>query len=193
MLEIIISGRGGQGVVLASQILAAAFFKNGQKVQAFPSFGAERRGAPVSAFVRVDSAEMTLRCNVYRADWIVLLDAQSLENSTLVSSLKEGGALLVNGTVVPESFEKPPKAGLFMVDARAIALRLHLGGVLSPIMNTAMTGAFARASALVPLDSVIEAIREMVPAEKERNATAAAEAYEAVKQMTPAQTGKGSL
>lgn len=193
MLEIMIFGRGGQGVVLASQILAAAFFKNGQKVQAFPSFGAERRGAPVSAFVRVDRAEMTLRCNIYRADWIVLLDAQLLGNGTLVSSLKEGGALLVNGTAVPESFEKPPKAGIFMVDARAIALGLHLGSPSSPIMNTAMTGAFARASALVPLDSVIEAIREMAPAEKERNARAAREAYEAVKQVTRAQTEKGAL
>jgi len=171
----------------------AAFFKNGQYVQAFPSFGAERRGAPVSAFVRVDSAEMTLRCNVYRADWIVLLDAQLLGNSALVSSLKEGGSLLINGTAVPESFEEPPKTGIFLVDARAISLRLRLGNPLSPIMNTAMTGAFARVSALVPLDSVIEAIREMAPVEKERNAAAAREAYEAVKQITRTQTGKGPL
>ncbi len=193
MLEIMIFGRGGQGVVLASQILAAAFFKNGQYVQAFPSFGAERRGAPVSAYVRVDSSEMTLRCNVYRADWIVLLDAQMLANGALVSSLKEGGGLLVNGTAVPESFESPPKAGVFMVDARAISLRLGLGNPVSPIMNTAMTGAFSRASALVPLDSVIEAIHEMAPVQKEKNAAAAREAYEAVKQIAPARTGKGAL
>lgn len=193
MLEIMIFGRGGQGVVLASQILAAAFFKNGQHVQAFPSFGAERRGAPVSSFLRVDSAEMTLRCNVYRADWIVLLDAQLLGNSAVLSSLKEGGSLLVNGTAVPESFEKPQNTSIFLVDARAISLRLHLGNPLSPIMNTAMTGAFARASALVPLESVVGAVREMAPVEKEKNATAAREAYEAVKQISPAQTGKGLL
>ena len=141
-------------------------------MQAFPSFGAERRGAPVSAFVRVDNAAMTLRSNMYRADWVVLLDALLLGNSGLLSSLKEGGSLLVNGTAVPESFEKPPKTGIFLVDARAISLRLHLGNPLSPIMNTAMVGAFARASALVPLESVVEAIREMAPAETERNAAA---------------------
>jgi Pyruvate/2-oxoacid:ferredoxin oxidoreductase gamma subunit len=80
-----------------------------------------------------------------------------------------------------------------MVDARAIAVRLRLGNPSSPIMNTAMTGAFSRASALVPLDSIIEAIREVAPAEKERNATAARKAYEAVKQIIPPQTGKGAL
>ena len=193
MLEIMIFGRGGQGVVLASQIIAAAFFKNGLHVQAFPSFGAERRGAPVSAYVRVDRTEMTLRCNVYRADWIVLLDSQALGNSALVASLKEGGSLLVNAASVPESFETPPRTGFFTVDARAIALGLRLGNPSSPIMNTAMTGAFSRASGLVPLDSVVEAIREMAPVEREKNAAAAKEAYEAVKQIAQAGTGGCAL
>ena len=86
MIEIKISGRGGQGVVLASQILAAAFFKNGMWVQAFPSFGAERRGAPVSAFVRADREEMTLRCGVYRPEWIIVLDeANKAHPGVLVS------------------------------------------------------------------------------------------------------------
>jgi len=68
MIEVKISGRGGQGAVLASQVLAAAFFEKGFYVQSFPSFGAERRGAPVSAFLRVDTKEITLRYSVQSPD-----------------------------------------------------------------------------------------------------------------------------
>ncbi len=190
MLEIIISGRGGQGAVLASQILAGAFFSTGMAVQAFPSFGAERRGAPVSAYLRVDREEMTLRCNIYSADWIILLDAQQLSNRALISGLKAGGALLINSAAISDGFDAAPDARIFLVDARAIALDLQLGSSSSPIMNTAMAGAFAGASGLVPLERVIDAIGQMVPVEKEKNAAAARAAYESVREMSrPAKTG----
>ncbi len=182
MIEIKISGRGGQGVVLSSQILAAAFFRNGMWVQAFPSFGAERRGAPVSAFVRVDREEMTLRCGVYHPGWILVLDSQLLGNPVILSGFKEGGSVLVNGKKIPEGFQRTGRSQVFAVDAGAIARSFHLGSASFPIVNTAMAGAFARASGLISLETILEAVREMVPVEKERNEAAAREAYEQVRE-----------
>jgi len=182
MIEIKISGRGGQGVVLASQILAGAFFKNGMWVQAFPSFGAERRGAPVSAFVRADREELTLRCGVSHPDWIIVLDFQLLGNPMILSGIKESGSILVNGKKIPEGFQRMGKIQVFTVDAVAIAQSFHLVSASFPIVNTAMAGAFARASGLIPLKSLLEAVKEMAPAEKERNEAAAREAYEQVRE-----------
>lgn len=182
MIEIKISGRGGQGAVLASQILAAAFFRNGMWVQAFPSFGAERRGAPVSAFVRAAREELTLRCGVYHPDWIIVLDPQLLGNPVTLSGLKEGGSILVNGKKIPEGFQRMERSQIFAVDAVAIAQSFHLGSASFPIVNTAMAGAFARASGLIHLESILKAVREVVPVEKGRNEAAAREAYEQVRE-----------
>ena len=182
MIEIKITGRGGQGVVLSSQILAAAFFKDGMWVQAFPSFGAERRGAPVSAFVRADREELTLRCGVSHPDWIIVLDFQLLGNPMILSGIKESGSILVNGKKIPEGFQRMGKIQVFTVDAVAIAQSFHLVSASFPIVNTAMAGAFARASGLIPLKSLLEAVKEMAPAEKERNEAAAREAYEQVRE-----------
>ncbi len=182
MIEVKISGRGGQGLVLTSQILAAAFFRGGMWVQAFPSFGAERRGAPVSAFVRADQEEMTLRCGVYHPDWIILLDSQLLGNPVILSGLRESGSILVNGKKIPEGFQRGGGSQVFTVDAIAIAQSFHLGSASFPIVNTAMAGAFARASGLISLETILEAVREMVPVEKEKNEAAAREAYEQVRE-----------
>jgi len=180
MIEIKISGRGGQGVVMASQIMAAALFKNGMWVQAFPSFGAERRGAPVSAFVRADTEEMTIRCGIYRPDWTIVLDPHLLESPGVFSDMKENGSVLANSKELPKGIQKPQKGQVFVVDAVAIAHRLHLGGGSFPIVNTAMAGAFARASGLIAIDQIIDAIREAVPSEEEKNVSAAREAYDLV-------------
>ncbi len=104
MIEVKISGRGGQGAVLASQVLATAFFEKGFYVQSFPSFGAERRGAPVSAFLRVDSKEITLRYSVQSPDWIVLFDANLLKNPMVMAGMSGKTCLLVN-TGLTQSLE----------------------------------------------------------------------------------------
>ena len=74
MIEIRFHGRGGQGAVVASTILAVACFKEDKHVQAFPAFGVERRGAPVEAYIRIDQAKVLLRTNVYEPDHVVVLD-----------------------------------------------------------------------------------------------------------------------
>jgi 2-oxoacid:acceptor oxidoreductase gamma subunit (pyruvate/2-ketoisovalerate family) len=182
MIEVKVSGRGGQGAVLASQILATGFFQKGLYVQSFPSFGAERRGAPVSAFVRADSREITLRYSVQHPDWIVLLDSHLLDNPMVMGGMSEKTSLLINA---PEGDEVHGPGGnpVFVVDATGIAEKLRLKTTSFSIVNTAMVGAFAKASNLLELDGIVEVIKELVPIKKDDNADAARQAYERVREI----------
>jgi len=183
MREIKFAGRGGQGAVLASQILAAAFSEDGWFVQAFPSFGAERRGAPVSSFLRIDSEEITLRCGVLSPDWLVVFDSSLLGNPMILAGVTENTSLVVNGTAAPDASGLPGFKSLYTVDATAIAEGLRLKTTSFSIVNTAMVGAFAGASGLLSLESVASAVGGMVPVKKEENMAAAREAYEKVKEV----------
>jgi len=180
MLEIRIHGRGGQGAVIASKVLAHAFFTEGRYVQSFPAFGVERRGAPVCAFTRVDQEEIRLRCQIYEPDHLIILDPTLIEAVDLVAGLKEGGWIVINSDQAPDTFPFPSCFNIATVDANSIALSHQLGSAAAPIVNTAILGAFSRATALVGLDSVIQAIREMVPSRPWANVAAAQEAYERV-------------
>lgn len=181
MIEIRIHGRGGQGAVVASEILAIAFFKEGKFVQAFPSFGIERRGAPVTAFLRVDDKRIRVRCEVYRPDHLIILDPTLVETEDVISGLKEGGWIIVNSNLGPESFGFAPHFRVATVDANSIALEHGLGTQMAPIVNTAILGAFARITGIVGIEVLMEAIREGVPTREEENAAAAREAYDKVK------------
>ncbi|UCG52663.1 MAG: 2-oxoacid:acceptor oxidoreductase family protein [Candidatus Latescibacterota bacterium] len=178
MLEIRIHGRGGQGAVVASKVLAAAFFKEGHYVQAFPVFGVERRGAPVAAFVRVDQNPVRLRCNVYEPHHLIVLDPALTETIDITEGLRESGWILLNTHRTPEEFGFARNFKVASVDAFAIAIRHHLGSRSTPIVNTAILGAFARCTGLVNLDSVVNATVEAVPFNAEGNRQAAIDAYE---------------
>ena len=183
MIEVKISGRGGQGAVLASQILASALFKGGMWVQSFPSFGAERRGAPVSAFLRADSHEITLRCGIQHPDWIILFDSSLLENPLTTGGATEKTSILLNS---PQHNVFPDIArfrSTSLVNATAIAEKLNLKTTSFSIVNTAMVGAFARVSSLIEFKDIIRSISELVPVKKEENVTAAREAYEKVQEI----------
>ena len=177
MLEIRIHGRGGQGAVVASRLLALAFFKEGQWVQSFPTFGAERRGAPVAAFTRADSEPITLRCGITEPDILVILDATLLRDVDVTNGLKEGGQTIVNSPH-PVDLEG---IKAYTVDASTIALEHGLGTPTYPIVNTAMAGAFAGATKLVSIDSVVEAIKEFVKDKTRENVKAAREAWSRLK------------
>ncbi len=181
MIEVKISGRGGQGAVLASQILASAFFEKGFYVQSFPSFGAERRGAPVSAFLRVDSKEITLRYSVQYPDWIVLFDPNLLKNPMIMAGASEKTSFLVNSGSIQGMTVKSYKS-LFVVDAAAIAEELLLKTTSFTIVNTAMVGAFAKASGLLDLPSIERAVGQQVPVKRESNIAAARKAFGEVSQ-----------
>lgn len=180
MIEIRFHGRGGQGAVVASNILAVACFLEGKYVQAFPAFGVERRGAPVEAYIRVDERKVRLRANVYNPDYVVVLDPTLIEVVDVSRGLKPGGRLLLNTDRPPESFRKFASHPICTVDASRIALRHQLGSRTHPIVNTSILGAFARATGVVSLEAVCEAIREEVPSQHEQNAAAARDAFENV-------------
>lgn len=182
MQEIRFHGRGGQGVVIGSEVLAQAFFKEGKFVQAFPFFGVERRGAPVTAFCRIDECAIHLRNQIYNPDYVVVLDASLMEGAGIVAGLKQNGMVLINTNRSSVHYQQVLSNGfkVFTVDASAIAAGHCLGSKANPIVNTAICGAFAGASDLVSIEAVEAAIDEYVPGKKRNNQRAAREAYEAV-------------
>lgn len=183
MLEIRFHGRGGQGTVVASILLAKAYFDAGSYVQSFPLFGVERRGAPVEAFLRIDSREIRTRTNVYAPNHIVVMDRTLLHSINVALGLQTGGWILVNAPSLPEEFRASGFSGYrtAFVDATRIALRNRLGSRTHPIVNTAMMGAFSRILGAPPMDSVAKAIQEEIPDRAEDNIRAAREAYEEVR------------
>ncbi|MFA6366696.1 MAG: 2-oxoacid:acceptor oxidoreductase family protein, partial [Candidatus Hydrogenedentales bacterium] len=141
MQEIRFHGRGGQGTVLASIALAKAFFQAGFWVQTFPVFGSERRGAPVEAYLRLDSSKIYVRSNVYEPDHVVVQDLRLLQLVDVTKGLKKGGWILLNSPGLPDGLERFEGFRLACVDASRIALEQGLGGKTQPITNTAMMGA----------------------------------------------------
>jgi 2-oxoisovalerate ferredoxin oxidoreductase gamma subunit len=178
MIEIRFHGRGGQGAVVATEILADAFFREGKHVQSFPAFGVERRGAPVTAFTRIDDKPIFIRCNIYEPDIVIVLDPTLLNETDVVAGLKSGGTVLLNSPYGEIAIPEFAAFAVVAVDATGIAVRHGLGTTTNPIVNTAILGAFARATRLVGIESVLDSIREGVPKAPEENAAAAREAYE---------------
>jgi len=177
--EIIFYGRGGQGAVTAANLIASAALKSGNKgVQAFPFFGAERRGAPVKAFARISDDEIYLRSQIREPDIVVVLDTGIMDAIDITQGLKENGIILLNTNKKPSDFSLPYK--IATVDATSIAIKneILVGGI--PVVNTPMTGALVRILNGVKLEALKEAIMERFGKYGERNAKAAEEAYEKV-------------
>jgi 2-oxoacid:acceptor oxidoreductase gamma subunit (pyruvate/2-ketoisovalerate family) len=176
MREIRIHGRGGQGAVIASKILASALFHEGRSVQSFPAFGVERRGAPVTAFLRVSDGPILLRCEITEPDDLIVLDPTLVGAIDVTTGLKPGGSILINSERGPDDYPALSKQfRVATVDASAVARGHGLGSRTQPIVNTAILGAFATFLGLVTLESVCGAIQEDVP-RAEANIAAAREA-----------------
>jgi 2-oxoacid:acceptor oxidoreductase gamma subunit (pyruvate/2-ketoisovalerate family) len=180
MQEIRFHGRGGQGTVVASILLAKAFFRDGYYVQTFPVFGVERRGAPVEAYLRLDKEKILIRCNVYTPDHVVVQDVKLLENVNVTGGLKPGGWILINASGQRDNLEAFTGYRLAWVDATGIAIQNQLGTRTHPIINTAMIGAFARIMEMPPIDMISEAIKEDIHTRPEQNIKACQDAYENV-------------
>ncbi|MCD6236556.1 MAG: pyruvate ferredoxin oxidoreductase subunit gamma [Thermoplasmata archaeon] len=180
MIEICFHGRGGQGAVTAANILAAAALKDGNKgVQAFPFFGAERRGAPVRAFARISEEEIHLRSEIYNPDVVIVLDESIMGIVDVIGGLKENGIVIINTRKSPTQFSFSKKFIIATVDATDIAIKHNLlvGGI--PVINTPILGAVPRVLEKVTLESIQKAIRERWKGElAENNVKAAKEAYE---------------
>jgi 2-oxoacid:acceptor oxidoreductase gamma subunit (pyruvate/2-ketoisovalerate family) len=183
LVEVRLHGRGGQGTVVASLLLARAAMLEGRGVQAFPEFGVERRGAPVTAFLRLSDAPIRLRCKVYEPDHVVVLDPSLLAQVDLPRG--GHGWLVVNSPSAPADLAVPEGWRVAAVDATRLARAHGVGGGALPVVNSPMAGAFARASGLVGLASLEAAIREMAPSAEEANVRAAREAWDAVRLAAP--------
>jgi 2-oxoacid:acceptor oxidoreductase gamma subunit (pyruvate/2-ketoisovalerate family)/2-oxoacid:acceptor oxidoreductase delta subunit (pyruvate/2-ketoisovalerate family) len=181
MIEIRFHGRGGQGSVVASELLAQAAFLDGKIPQSFPFFGVERRGAPVTAFTRIDDRPIAVRTSITNPQIVVVLDPGLLSSVPVTDGLEEGGLILANTVLPPEQLTAPVRAMAATVDARTIALAHGLGSTMLPIVNTAMLGALVKATGVVSLASLEEAIDRFVPARPVENRAAAADAYAAVR------------
>jgi len=185
MRELRFHGRGGQGTVVASNLLAVALFREGREVQSFPAFGVERRGAPVTAFLRVSDAPILLRCEITEPDDLIILDATLIGAIDVGAGLKPGGSILINAAGPPDAYpDLCRRFRVATVDASAIAQRFGLGSKTQPIVNTAILGAFAVTTELVTLKSVCDAIREEVPHKADANVEAAHAAAEAVQRAS---------
>jgi len=174
MIEIKFHGRGGQGAVIASQILARVFFEMGKYPQCFSVFGGERRGAPVASFLRVDDKKILLKCEITAPDEMIYLAPDLVDEKEIASILKPGGLILINNALTDNDFQSLRGFRLALVDALAISEEMGMGATI----NTAILGAYARASKAVPMDLLEKVIKESVPAKVSANVAAAKKAYE---------------
>lgn len=175
MKEIRIHGRGGQGSVTAAELIAVAAFEDGKWSQAFPYFGTERRGAPVTAFARMSETQIRIRSQVYEPDYVIVQDPSLIHAVDVASGIKEDGLLIINSPKTPSELNLHTKATIKTIDATALALEV----IGLPIVNTALLGAFAGATGQIRLDSVNKAIRERFPGKVgDKNVAAVKRAFE---------------
>lgn len=155
MIEIRMLGRGGQGAYSSAEMLANAFVKEGKYATAFPMFGGERRGAPISVFVRFDDKPIRLRSQIYYPDCCIVTDPLLARSPNALAGLKPGGIVIMNLPRVPE--EKPHENAeiVAVVDATGIALE-EIG---RPITNTVMLGALLHTTGWAKLDSILETFK----------------------------------
>jgi pyruvate ferredoxin oxidoreductase gamma subunit/2-oxoisovalerate ferredoxin oxidoreductase gamma subunit len=135
----------------------------------------------VAAYTRVDDQEITLRCSVRNPNHLIVLDENLTRNPDITQGLKDGGWIVINSEKDPKDFSFPPQFHVATVDASGIAVRRGLGSKSSPIVSTVILGAFARATGLLEISVVLEAIRENVPVYIDQNVAGAKEAYQRVK------------
>jgi len=178
LVEVRWHGRGGQGIVTVSRLLAYAALLDGKYVQAFPEFGPERRGAPVTGYTRISDEPISIHSHIYTPNIVVIVDP------TLIGTVDVTGGLVQDGTIVANTEKnvaelkhalKAEKAKVYTVNATRIALDV-LG---RPIYNTAMLGALVKASPLVTLNSLDKVVKERFPgAVGEKNVAVIKRAYE---------------
>ncbi len=164
---------------MAAQALASSAHAEGGYATAFPFFGAERRGAPVLAFTRIDQKKIYRKTQVYEPDYVVLLDEGLLETVNVVEGLKEGGMVVVNSAKRPEEIDVGIDVKLATVDATSVALEI----LKQPATNSSILGALSKATGLVSIESIEKGILQVFgdrlgPKIGEKNAKAARAAYD---------------
>jgi pyruvate ferredoxin oxidoreductase gamma subunit len=170
MFEVRLHGRGGQGAVTSAELLALATINEGRYGQAFPSFGPERRGAPVVAFFRSDDKQIKVRTEITNPDLVLVLDPSILRIVKVTAGLKDDGILVANTKYTADEIreELDLKCKLAVVNATRIAFE-ELG---IPVTNTTMLGALLKAKPIVNPDSLIGPLQERFGRIAEKNINA---------------------
>ncbi|MCX6693714.1 MAG: 2-oxoacid:acceptor oxidoreductase family protein [Methanomicrobiales archaeon] len=149
MYEVRVHSRGGQGGVTAARLLALVAFRDGKYATACPFYGAERRGAPIVSFVRIDDHPLRIYSQIRRPDLVVVLDANVMDSVDVFQGIREGGTVIINSTK-PASF---PGHRTYAVDLTGIALREGLVIAGGPVLNTPVLGVLAKIG-VVSMNSV---------------------------------------
>lgn len=180
VIEVRFHGRGGQGAWTASQLLAYGGLRENRFVQSFPAFGPEREGAPIQAFTRISNKPITLHSMVYEPDIVVVLD-ETLLGTDVIQGINPETLIVVNTNMRPEQVREKlsiKNNRVWVVAATDLATKM-LG---RPIVNTAMLGAVVRASGIIEIGSLVEAIRERFSGQlAERNISLVHEAQKEAK------------
>ena len=175
ILEVRWHGRGGMGVVTVAELVARAAIEEGKFAQSFPSFGPERRGVPVVAFLRISDEFIRIRTNIYQPDMVVVLDQGLLRIVDVIAGLKEKGKIIVNSRKSPEQLKSEFGYKWSVTTVNAIKIARETIGL--PITNTTMLGAFLKITEAVKMDSLVEQLRERFGARAEGNIEAMKRAY----------------
>ncbi|MDO9535125.1 MAG: 2-oxoacid:acceptor oxidoreductase family protein [Bacillota bacterium] len=185
MVEVRIHGRGGQGAVLAASLAAEVAFRSGYYPQAFPFFGAEKRGAPVAAFLRYSSSLLMPRCRIYEPFCVVLFDTKSLPPEIVLDGLKEKGKLLLNtaGENVSYWRKAAGERKLYVVDASHIAVDCGLISSGMPLVSSVMLGALVKILDLTSLEVLQETLQGKISQFEKENIECARQGYEEVKEV----------
>ncbi len=177
LVEIRWHGRGGQGAVTSAELMAQAAISEGQYAHAFPSFGPERRGAPVMAFVRISRKEpIRIRAEIKEPDVVVVLDPGLLRIANVTAGLKANGIVVINTRKQAEQLRKEFGINWSLATIDAASIAKEILGV--PITNTTMVGAAIRATEVVKLESLVEPLKHRFGRLAERNIKAMEKAYE---------------
>jgi len=178
LIEIRLHGRGGQGAVTSAELVARAAINEGKYASAFPAFGSERRGAPVVAFVRIDTKKpIRVRAEIKDPDVVMVLDPRLSRIVNVTSGLKEGGTLIINTAQTLAEVEEEFSRKWKLVVLNATKIAREVLGV--NIVNTAMLGALLKATNVVKLDSLIEPLEYHFPSRlAEKNVNAIKKAFE---------------
>jgi len=176
MLEVRWHGRGGLGAVTSAELLARAAASEGKFTQSFPSFGPERRGAPVVAFLRIGDQFIRTRTNVRTPDVVVVIDPRLLRVVDVTDGLKDNGLLIINSTRTPA--ELKAEFGYKWTVASVDATRIARDTIGVPITNTAMIGAFLKLSPVIELSAMRESLEERFGTRAAPNFTAMQRAYD---------------
>jgi pyruvate ferredoxin oxidoreductase gamma subunit len=175
MIEIRFHGRGGQGAVTSAELLAMAAINEGRYAQAFPSFGPERRGAPVVAYCRIDDQPIRVRAIIYEPDVVLVLDGSILNIVDVASGLKPDGILVANTRFSPEELRSNLKISQKVATVNATKIAMEIIGL--PITNTTMLGGLVKASGVIERESIIEPLRKRFGRIAEKNVSAFERAF----------------